>query len=45
LKKKRGKINAQRSIEKMCAPIKEHRKKYMKHDPPLKARGESQRKE
>jgi hypothetical protein len=32
-KRERGKINAQRSIEK-CAPIKEHRKKtYMKHDP------------
>jgi hypothetical protein len=28
IEKKRGKINAQRSIEKMCAPTKEHRKIY-----------------
>jgi hypothetical protein len=27
--RERGKINAQRSIEKMWAPIKEHRKKYI----------------
>jgi hypothetical protein len=28
IEKTRGKINAQRSIEKICAPIKEHRKIY-----------------
>jgi hypothetical protein len=38
LKKKRGKINAQRSIEKMCAPIKEHRKKIYEARPPSKSK-------
>jgi hypothetical protein len=47
LQKERGVIEKMlKKHRKKCAPIKEHRKKRVKHDPlQKKARGESQSKE
>jgi hypothetical protein len=44
-RKRKNKCSKKHREKYVCAPIKEHRKKYVKHDPPLKARGESQSKE